>query len=248
MNEDVTRGLTLLADEAEAPTVDVDAVIAAATARTRGRRAIVATAVVTVAALGALAVTLGAAKETPPPVGQRTPTSPIGDAGAASDGGLTSFTDIPRLASAAEQAARAPRLQSELIDAFDRILPSGWEHSTFAFGCTEYGCWAEGDLIDEVGNISLRISVSGDHDRPTCTTPSCLGEDEDLLDDGTYVRLSTTAADESNPVVDRRTQKAVWSVRPDGTDIYFTVSWPLSRAAPAVTDDGWMAFGKALTY
>jgi hypothetical protein len=249
MTDDITRGLSLLADEARPPAVDVDAVIAAATARTRGRRAVVATAVATVATLGALAGTLGTADDASPPVGRgTTTTSPIGGDNAAAGEDAGPVGEVPRLASAEEQAVRAPRLQSELIAAFDRILPSGWVHSTFAFGCTEYGCWAEGDLIDDVGTIRLRMSVSGGHQRPSCMTPpDCADEDEAVLDDGTYVRLATTEDDGASSE-ERRTQKAVWSGRTDGTSVYFTVDWPASRAAPAVTDAGWMAFGKALTY
>ncbi|MFC4853675.1 hypothetical protein [Actinophytocola glycyrrhizae] len=68
MTDDITRGLTLLADEAEATPIDTHAVIARAKARTRNRRATTATAFA-VTAIGALAIGLTSGTGQPVQVG-----------------------------------------------------------------------------------------------------------------------------------------------------------------------------------
>jgi hypothetical protein len=59
MNDELTRGLTMLADEAEPVAIDVYGVIDTAKKRTRNRRASAASAFGTVAIVGALAMTIG---------------------------------------------------------------------------------------------------------------------------------------------------------------------------------------------
>ena len=71
-DDDCTRGLDLLADEAEPAAVDCYDVIAKAKARTRNRRATMPTALATVTVAGAMIATIGLADPASgPPVGGR---------------------------------------------------------------------------------------------------------------------------------------------------------------------------------
>lgn len=75
----ISHGLALLADEVEPPAVDVHAVIATARARNRNRKLVGATAVGTMAVVGALAVTIGFTGPEPAavtPATQQTTTAP----------------------------------------------------------------------------------------------------------------------------------------------------------------------------
>jgi hypothetical protein len=64
MTDDVTRGLTMLADETEPAPIDSYDVITRARTRTRNRRATVTTALATLAVVGSLAVTLNQSPQT----------------------------------------------------------------------------------------------------------------------------------------------------------------------------------------
>jgi hypothetical protein len=257
MTDDVTRGLALLADEAEPAPIDTHAVVALARARTRSRRAVVASTVVTLAAVGALAVTVSAIKDSPPPGGgdttptititeptpteqttEQPPTSTLtGGAGPDKGQGPVLGTEVAQPATPAERKARAKRLQGELIDAFDRILGQGWNHSRFAFACDTYGCWAQGDIVDSAGPLRLFVYVSGDYSLSSCLGPDC---DKKIMDDGTLVALNTGGGSGA--------QASVSSVRTDGTSVSIHAEWAKTRTTPPLTDDQWREFGNAVTY
>lgn len=253
MTDDVTRGLELLADEAEPAPIDTHAVVAMARARRNSRRAVAASAFVTVAAVGALAVTVGAVKEptasapddpttTVTVTEQVTPSttstpSEAADPDRAKDGPVLG-TEVEQPASPEERTERAKRLQGELVDAFDRILPQDWDHSAFAFACDSYGCWAQGDIVDGVGPLKLFVHVSGDYGLASCSGAGCSKE---ILDDGTLVALSN-GSESGQP------QFQVSSVRTDGTAMSLLAEWKKGRATPPLTEDQWRDFGNVLTY
>lgn len=228
MTDDVTRALGMLAEDAEAAPVDTDTVITMATARTRNR-AILATAFVTLFLVSALVLTLGAVKPTPvavpPPTTQSTP-----------------WRDN---ATPAEQEARRTRLHTDVTRAFDRILPSGWQHSTFDFGCSEFHCWAFGDILDSAGTVTMSMVAWGAEETVSCNeSENCVTK---TLEDGTFVAFTKY---ESRDVVDN-TQATMYSInakRPDGSTIGIDAQWPGTRSAPTLTDEQWLGFATAFSY
>ena len=234
MTDDVTRGLELLADEAAPAHIDTDAVIASANALSRNR-AILTTALVTLIVLCALVVTIGAVKA-PPPIADK-PTAPhapvIG-------------TEVRRPATQEEQDRRRKTLHASVIRAFDRILPQGWEHSTFDFACDQTHCWAEGEIRDGAGPVALGFYLMDDYSKTSCFQPECTTE---LLRDGTLVSFSKFEdADSPMPGSVPVMRVGLNAVRADGTSLDLSVSWPLSRTAPVLTDDQWREFATAFTY
>jgi hypothetical protein len=234
MTDDVTRGLDLLADEARAPVVDTDAVIASATALSRNR-AILTTALVTLVVLCALVVAVGAAKA-PPPTADRPKATHAPVIG----------TESGRPATREEQDRRRKRLHDMAAGAFDRILPDGWRTSTFDFACEPTHCWAEGEMRDDAGPVTMSVDLSGDYAGGSCFQPAC---NRRLLDDGTLVSLSKHEETDSDMPGDVPTMYlTVRAARPDGTSLDISARWPLSRTAPVLTDDQWRAFATAFTY
>jgi len=224
----VTRGLGLLADEAVAAPVDVGAVVAAAAVRTRNR-AVLTTALVTIALVGALVMTLGAVKPDPVPVATTPPTT---------------STYTREYSSPEEQAVRATRLQADVIGAFDRILPSGWRHSTYDWGCESSHCWAEGDVIDDVGPIEVSFVAWGRDEEVSCyDVPNCTTK---VLDDDTFVAV--TEGETGTHATEARIRLSISALRPDGGAIGIVASWPKDRPAPALTDEQWLEFAKAFSY
>jgi hypothetical protein len=233
MTDDLTRGLTLLADEAEPLTIDTDAVIATATRRTRNH-AILTAALATIVLVGALAMTLVAVKPDQPSTADP-PTAP-----------RITTRNTPTLASAspAEQENRKTRLHGEITAGFDLVLPAGWEHSTFDWGCDFFHCWALGDILDGKGTLNVGLSaaswvadVSCDH-RRDCTTTE--------LDDGT--RVIFARGDGPNSGDGSRSSYSISAKRPDGTLSGLDVWWSADRPAPALTDDQWIALATSFTY
>ena len=148
---------------------------------------------------------------------------------------------------AEENAERKARLQPEMIAAFDRILPDGWEHSAFGFGCDQTGCFSEGDVIDDAGTtlkffVYVSDSLGGTAE---CYKPECVRAG--VLDDGTAVQLTKGGFD-GLADGERLGTVGVEAQRPDGTMLSISVRWPASKPKPALTDEQWMEFGKALTY
>lgn len=250
MTDDITRGLGLLADDAEPAPIDTHALAALARARTNSRRAVVASACVTLAAIGALAVAVGSVKE-PPPLGADNTTttatstsapteSPAEDTDPTGGRGPVFGTEVEQPASKAERTERAQRLQRELTDAFGQILPDAWTYSAFRFACDPDGCWARGDIVDDVDNtgpIKLSVHVSGDYGLASCTGADCTKK---VLEDGTLVAFSTRE-------YDGRVHASMGSVRPDGTSVSISADWA-AGTTPPLTDDQWRAFGNLLTY
>ena len=250
MTDDITRGLTALADEAQPAPIDSHTVVQLAHAHTRAKRAILTAAFATLVAIASLTVAIGALQDpnaagpatapttstTAPTTEQSSPsTEPNPDEG------------VRQPATPEENAVRKPRLQADIIAAFDRIFPAGWDHSTFGFGCDQSGCWTDGDIIDEVGNFNIHVYVGKDFGQTPCMAPSCVRRE--TLPDGTEVSFFENTDDESPiPGMEPTERKGFSALRPDGTDIHFTAEWPTSREAPAVTDDEWLEFATVFTY
>jgi hypothetical protein len=237
MTDDVTRGLSLLADEADAAPIDADAVIATATARSR-QRAILASAFVTIFLVSALVLSFGAFKPDTPHTADG-PTTGIGPP--------TFGTEVPKPASDAEQAVRRTRLQQQLTAAFSRILPNGWVHSQFDFACEPTHCWAEGEIRDDAGPLLMSVHVVGDYSLLSCYQPNCT---KTVLADGTLVAFNKNDNKENNTTIGGQPERywSISSVRHDGTSFSMSVRVPKSRTAPTLPDDQWRRFGTAITY
>jgi hypothetical protein len=257
MTDDITRGLAALADEAQPAPIDSHTVVQLAHAHTRARRAVLTAAFATLVAIGALTVAIGSwqrpgattpatpqttsqtTSQSPPttrdtPTTERPPDSP------------PTAPEVRDTPSAAENAERKARLQPEMVAAFDRILPDGWQHSAFGFGCDQTGCFAEGDVIDGAGTtLSFFVYVSDRLGTAECYAPTCVRAE--VLDDGTAVQLSKGEFDGLANGVKEATV-GIDAQRPDGTLVSMSVRWSADKPTPALTDEQWMEFGKALTY
>lgn len=239
MTDDITRGLAALADEARPAPVDSHTVVQLAHAHTRVRRAVYTAAFAMLVAIGALTVAIGSWHQpdaTTPATSQTTSQAPPSTP---PDSPTTkpNAPEIEKDATPEENAERKPRLQTEMIAAFDRILPASWQHSAFGFGCDGRGCFAEGDVIDDAGTtLGFFVYVSDKIGDVTCGEASCVRTE--VLDDGTAVALSK-GDDNSVYIV---------SERPDRTGMHLSVDWPADKPNPALTDEQWMEFGAALTY
>jgi hypothetical protein len=229
----VTRGLTLLADEAEPAPIDTHDVITRAI-RTRSRRTTVAIAFGTAVVVGALAVALGVATREHKPPAVAPPTS--------TNGFPVPGTEMVEPATDAERAARANRLQADLVDAFGRVLSDDWEHSTFAFTCDLHGCWAEGDIKNDAGSVKLFVHVNGDFGLSACWAPNCAKQ---RLDDGSLAYVSDN---EMDTIDGKRRIMGVGAMRADGTTSSITVEWPPDRPTKPLTEDQWLEFATAFTY
>jgi len=251
MTDDITRGLTALADEAQPADIDSHTVIQLAHAHTRARRAVVTAAFASLVAIGALTVAISAWQDpsaTTPVTSQTTssaPAPPTVSQESPTDSPPTSpgIRDIP---TAEETAARKTRLQTDIVAAFDRILPDGWQHSAFGFGCDQTGCFAEGDVIDDAGTTLNFFVYTSDSlgDEGDCFAPYCVRAE--VLDDGTAVQLSK--GEHEGLGSEKEKTLTVNAQRPDGTMLSMLVSWPASKQTPALTDEQWLQFGKALTF
>jgi hypothetical protein len=256
MTDDITRGLTALADEAQPAPIDSHTVIQLAHAHTRARRAVLTAAFATLVAVGALTVAVGAWQDpsaTTPAASQTASQTTSQNPPSSENAPPTRPPDPPPTApevrdtpSAEENAERRTRLQTEITAAFDRILPDGWQHSSFGFGCDETGCFAEGDVIDDAGTtLSFHVYVSDSLGEAECFEPHCVRAE--ILDDGTAVQLSKSE-NEGFGGGEKEKTLSVEAQRPDGTLSSMLVRWPASKPAPGLSDDEWIQFGKALTY
>lgn len=251
MTDDITRGLTALADEARPAPIDSHTVIQLAHAHTRAKRAILTAAFATLVAIGSLTVAIGALHQPE----DRNPAAPPSTT--ASSSPTTSSTDgsptttspedgIRQPATPEENAVRKPRLQADIVAAFDRIFPAGWDHSTFGFGCDQTGCWTDGDIIDEIGNFNIHVYVGKEFGQTPCMAPSCVRNE--TLPDGTEVSFFKNTDETPIQGMAPMERRGFSALRPDGTDIHFTAEWPTSREAPSVTDDEWIEFATVFTY
>jgi hypothetical protein len=160
--------------------------------------------------------------------------------------GITLRTDVPRTATQEEQAGRRARLQNQLVTAFERILPDGWEHSTFDFDCDDTHCWAEGDLVDSAGTVTVRAGAWADIWLPPCDRPHCHKE---LLADGTLASFSQyeRKADPKMGTPPSRSVDVV-GVHPDNTTMNLSADWPPTRTTPPLAADQWLRFANAVSY
>jgi hypothetical protein len=234
MTDDITRGLALLADEAEPAPVNPDEVITRARARTRNR-AIVTTALVTLAVVGALVVSLGNIRQGPEPVAVP-PSAPVGPAPG---------TYVPEQPDPKDDPARKEQMNVEITDAMDRILPDGWTVSGFTIECNPgWGCQAHGTMTDSLGTVQIDIRVGEGYSYEYCYRPTCT---RTIAGDGTLVQLRNY---ENNDGIDnvRKHHTDINAVRPGGISISIAFRYPVSREEPPLTDEQWVAFGTAFTY
>jgi hypothetical protein len=220
MTDDVSRGLALLAAEAEPAPIDSYALIDQARTRTRNRRSTVA-AFVVVVMVGAIAVVLG----------------PLGS------GGNTPAERLTRQLSAAVPTVIPDRWKpmeppltngnQPLPRTFRCTVPPGSvdEGAGFALDTT---CFAEAYYQDSRGMIRLGIAVTLPDHGPIemVCSPSC---DESVLPDGTRTQINPSNVGEERV-------QTLNASRPDDTIITITLSWNDDRSAQPLTDDELLKF------
>lgn len=229
MTDDVTRGLTMLADEAEPAPIDSHDVIARARARTRTRRTTVAAAFATVAVIGALAVT-------------------VGNPGTSSKPATTTTV-------ATTPESLTDQLTRQLTEALPDLIPNEWkpvaEHPPEAppltFRCLGSGCDAHAAYTDGAGKIDLRFQVDnipryGDSCEEHCTRVA--GPVRAELPDGTRTQVSVYTENLTSHEVQQ-----LLASRPDGTQVSMSVTWPQGqRGATPLTTDEIVKFATLFTY
>jgi hypothetical protein len=251
MNDELTRGLTMLADEADPAAVDTYAVIAKAKARTRNRRAGAATAFGTVAAIGALAVTFGAGGGTPP----ATPTiaGPWRVCVGIDDEPCTPLTETDdRSRKLTQQLAKSPRVLPERFT----VEQDGRDPAPLEFVVTNdkekrYTAWAtlldpvdSVDISFEVGKVPAGTSIDGIPD-PTFL-PCTIGVrdcEARTLPDGTIARAETSNVPSAMEPITYAT-----ALRPDGTYIQVIAAVPEARPDPPFTLEELFEFATVFTY
>lgn len=250
-------GLDLLADEAEPATIDVYDVIARANARTRNRRATMATSLAIVTVAGGMVATISLAGSTSGPVGGSPP----------SHTSTTSTSSSPAPKPIFDERSR--HLTQVLADAWPTIAPAGAtvEESTvptavsnllaLEFGGTHltreqllYVALAK--LSDAQGSTEFSIEVWPPGERVMEFVPLT---DENhsyrQLDDGTQANLYT----DPNPSGTAAATVEADILRPDGTSIYvrennteLTIEQGLTRPTTFFTAEDLIAFGMLFTY
>lgn len=237
MTDDLTRGLALLADEAEPATIDSHNVIARARARTRNRRATVATAFATVALVGALVVAM------------------VPMAGTSDQGATITDTTLEG------------RLNRLLTEALPNLIPAGWslvpkpeaKEPQLEFVCLSTntdGCNTGATYNDGVGDLEFSIHVDkiprsfeqnqcGDEYCTAWATPV-----RQTLSDGTKTQVMAysgkLAPSEGESPLDG---ESLLAFRPDGTMVSVSLNWPQGqRSEPALTMDKLLAFATVFSY
>lgn len=228
MNDDVSRGLALLADEAEPAPVDPYDVITRARVISRNRRATAAAAFATVALVGALAVTVGN-----PDRHERTTAA-------------TTPEDL------------TDRMNRQLTEALPDLIPSRWspvddpnvEGPAPRFTCepapatpTSYRCHLHAVYDD--GHGALRFGISADKIERDFLN-SCDEEYCDLwgpaleekLPDGTRAK-SFTYTEKVTP----RDSQTLLVERPDGSQVAVNVTWQQGqRSEPPLSGEEILKF------
>lgn len=209
MTDDVTRGLTMLADEAEPAPIDSSDVITRARTRTRDRRATLATAFATLAVVASLAVSLNqpprstdAASADPPP-GER----------------LT--TQLKEALPNVIPSRWTP--ESSAVPEFHCPFSI-----TVTYDITTGPCSIQALYTDSAGQIDLRVDVV----RSSDTEVDCSGCDSQTLPDGTRTFTEGFAA---TPETGHGYQ---WMrvVRPNGTRISVGITYVIG-STPLNTDE-----------
>jgi hypothetical protein len=231
MTDDITRGLGLLADEAEPATIDTQRVITRARARTRNRRASLATAFATVALVGALVVAMGPLKGTSDQAASITDTTLEG------------------------------RLNRLLTEALPGLIPAGWslvpkpeaEEPQLEFVCLSdntNGCNASATYDDGAGDLDMGIHV----DRiPRAFKHNQCGDEycdawaapvRQTLPDGTKTQVLT-----SSEKLAPYDGESLLAFRPDGTMVSVYFRWPQgTRSEPPLTTDQMLEFATVFSY
>jgi len=230
MTDDITRGLGLLADEAEPATIDAQHVITRARVRTRNRRATLATAFATVAMVGALVVAMN-------PLTQ-------------SDQGAT-ITDTTL-------EGRLNRLLTEalpdLIPAGWSLVPDrpAGPMPDLEFVCVDSnvnGCSTGATYNDGVGDVDISISVNRIPRNFTefCDPQFCDPGDlfvQDNLPDGTRTQVRTYSEKPTS-----RDFLQLLVTRPDGTQVDVVAIWPHdTRSEPPLSTDEILKFATVFSY
>jgi hypothetical protein len=160
--------------------------------------------------------------------------------------GITLRVDEPTVATPAEISRRKTRLQRQLVAGFERILPKGWQHSTFDFDCDQTHCWAEGDLKDSTGTVKVSASAWADVWLPPCLPPNCRKE---ILADGTLVSItSSDYAGNKAKGIAPVTRVGIVGLHPNNTSMDISAEWPPKRKTPPLPAEQWTRFAPLLTY
>ena len=218
MTDDVSRGLALLAAEAEPAPIDSYALISRARTRTRNRRSMAA-AFVAVVAVGAIAVAVG-------------PLSSGGDTPAERLTGQLAAA-LPGVIPDRWEPAEPPETTQSLPRTFRctehpplNRLPVGAD-STFAGTM----CFADAYYQDSQGTIRIGFSITiSDQETTFVCLPGC---HERILPDGTWAQVSP---DGVKTVPADRVQMLL-ATRPDNTTVNIILSWHNQRTTTPLTDD-----------
>lgn len=247
--KDLNHGLDLLADEATPAPIDVHDVIAKAKARTRDRRAAAGTALATVAAVAAIAVTIGGDKHgngLNPAVQTTTSTPPDGCK-------IDTKGTTCEVAVTVDQ--QSLKLTQQLAAARDTVIPAQFTVEPSAFpmngngepltfvtngigGTGYYAAFAR--LTDSQGSVEIAIDVVKlapgtplGHVNSLPVSPCTPGEgncEERMLAAGTVARATTNARPPG--VIEMNYMSAV---RPDGTYVQVMISAPQGIPTPRPT-------------
>jgi hypothetical protein len=263
---DLNHDLDLLADEAEPADVDVYDVIAKAKARTRNRRATVATTLSVVTVAGAMIATIGLGGQPSTQAGSRSTTPPVTDWSPPAGSTMTSHAvEDDQMVKFTEQLAEAwpsivPRgVTTEKLDWFasgtlgplefrgfrTEIPPNS---ITYAAAAKLSGSQGAIELVIHVTQVgptdwpfaSYSQTVTNNGQKHTFTiTPSPHG-DPYTLPDGTRIR---TWAQGTPPF-----QQVTEVVRPDGTAIWITENNQTGQPDLFLSKDAVLKLATALSY
>jgi hypothetical protein len=255
MTEDITRGLTLLAEEVEPAAIDSHAVVATVKARKRNRRA-VATAFASVAVIGAITMTLSTDRapdtattgESPStrlttqltaalpdviPAEWRTVPAPI-------YGPPNGPPPPPLLFSCMSETPHRTVPDSDLPEVFSprNLVPSSPNDAAERDVC-QATAWYQ----DAQGPIELWLEVEypGRWFSPVCPPDEC---DEWALPSGTRVRVNVETVGVPTP------GHLQWFevLQPNGTYVRVTTHWQNDRSTPPLTLDELLRFADRFSY
>jgi hypothetical protein len=222
MTDDVSRGLALLAAEAEPAPIDSHAVIDQARTRTRNRRAMAA-AFVAVVAVGAVAMALG----------------PLSSGGNTPAGRLTRQLSaaVPNVIPDRWAPVEPPTTPGNQPQprVFRCTVPPGSVDEGAGFA-TNKTCFAEAYYQDGQGTIRLGMAVTlPEPDQGTVDIACFSSCEEHTLPDGTLAQVNANNTDQEHV-------QTLWASRPGNTFVIITLSWNDTRSAPPLTDDELLKF------
>jgi hypothetical protein len=242
MTEDVTHGLTLLADEAEPAPVDTYAVIAKARTRNRNRRTM-ATAFASVVAIGVLATTLSTDRWTDTATAQELRSARLTAQWAAMQPELLPAGWTP------EEVSPNVRPRPGMFKCGDEpplkfeMQPGDTEPPAIIEIQTPQGMCSTGNWYqDEEGVVVLQLIISAELAWPAdpCAAPEC---EESTLADGTRVWVRPDTASAAGPL------QLMDAFRPDGTHVKVSVHWRSEeRSTPPMTRDELVKLADVFSY